>query len=258
MKGLTKSVSEKKKPKREQSFTVSRKDRLLEFGVYLVFALILYLFFKSLFAFVLLPPGIIFYHRYNRKNLKKKYQETLNSQFKDALLSISAALRAGYSMENALKESEAEMAVMYGTESPVCREFQIMKNQMTLGIPLETIFTQFGERSEVEDIETFASVFSIAKRTGGDLVEIIQKTASDIASKIDTRNEIAVVVRSKRLEQNIMMLMPPLVILYVDLTAGSILDPLYQTLAGRIIMVVCLGIYIGACFLSRKIMNIEV
>ena len=69
--------------------------------------MILYLFFKSLFAFVLLPPGIIFYHRYNRKNLKKKYQETLNSQFKDALLSISAALRAGYSMENALKESEA-------------------------------------------------------------------------------------------------------------------------------------------------------
>lgn len=247
-----------KKRRAEEHFSVSRKDRLSEIGVYLVFSLILYLFFKSVFAFVLLPPGIFFYHRYNRKELKKKYRETLNSEFKDALLSISAALRAGYSMENALKESEAEMRSMYGEAAPISRELKIMKNQLALGIPMETIFDEFAKRSEVEDIETFASVFSIAKRTGGDLVEIIQKTSADIASKIDTKNEISVVIRSKRLEQNILILMPPLIILYVDLTAGTILQPLYQGLLGRIIMFVCLCIYIGAFFLSRKIMNIEV
>ena len=223
-----------------------------------MFALILYLFFKSVVAFILLPPGIIFYHRYNKKNLRKKYRETLNSQFKDALLSIAAALRAGYSIENALKESEEEMRGMYGENAPICKEFQIMRNQMSLGIPLEKVFAEFARRSETEDIETFASVFSIAKRTGGDLVGIIQKTASDIASKIDTSNEISVVVRSKRLEQSIMALMPPLIILYVDLTAGNILAPLYQSLLGRVIMVVCLCVYLGACFLAKKIMNIEV
>ena len=241
-----------------ENFIVSRRDRLAEIGVYLCFALILYLFFKSVFAFVLLPPGIVIYHRYNKKNLRKKYKETLNSQFKDALLSISAALRAGYSMENALKESAEEMRGMYGEASPIFRELKAMINQLSLGIPLETIFSDFSKRTGVEDIETFSSVFSIAKRTGGDLVEIIQKTASDIASKIDTANEIAVVIRAKKLEQNIMILMPPLIILYVDLTAGAILAPLYESLLGRVVMVVCLGIYVGAYFLSRKIMNIEV
>lgn len=247
-----------KKNSAKGSFPVSRKDWLAEIGVYLLFSLILYLFFKSVYAFILLPPGIFFYHRYNRKNLWKKYRQTLNSQFKDALLSISAALRAGYSMENALKESEEEMRGMYGENSPICREFRIMRNQLSLGIPMETVFTEFAARSGTEDIETFASVFSIAKRTGGDLVEIIRKSAADIASKIETGNEIEVVVRSKRLEQSIMALMPPLIILYVDLTAGTILEPLYQSLTGRVIMLVCLCVYIGACFLARKIMNIEV
>ncbi len=237
---------------------VTKKDRLLEIGIYLFFTLILYLFFKSVFAFILLVPGIFFYHRYYKKELEERYRETLAGEFKDAILSISAALRAGYSMENALQEGYEEMKNMYGEQSPICREFQIMRNQLSVGMPLETVFSEFASRSKAEDINTFSSVFSIAKRTGGDLVEIIQKTASDIASKIDTQNEIAVVIRSKRLEQNIMMLMPPLIILYIDLSAGSILAPLYQTILGRIVMFLCLGVYIGAYFLSRKIMKIEV
>ena len=245
-----------KKP--EGSYRYSRKDLISEIGVYLLFALILYLFYKSVFAFLLLPAGIFFYHRYHRQQLIQKYKETLNVQFKDALISITAALRAGYSMENALTESKEEMRSMYGEDSPIYLELSKIENRQSYGMSLEDNLQEFATGTGVEDIETFASVFRIAKRTGGDLVEIIRKTSSDIVSKIDTKNEIAVVVRSKRLEQNIMALMPPLIILYVDLSAGSILAPLYQNLLGRVVMTVCLGIYIGAYFLSRKIMNIEV
>lgn len=236
----------------------SSRDLLTEIGVILLLALILYLFYKSVFAFLLLIPGGIIYHRYHKKEMLKKYRQTLNRQFKDALLAIAGALRAGYSMENALAESLTEMNQMYGSQSPICQELKTMNVQLGLGISMEKVFIDFAERSGVADIETFSAVFGIAKRTGGDLVEIIQKTSSDIASKIDTANEIAVVVRSKRLERNIMVLMPPLIILYIDLSAGSILAPLYEGILGRIIMTVCLAAYIGAFFLSRRIMDIEV
>lgn len=248
----------KKRPEKEEIYPVRKKDLLQEAAVYAGFAVILYLFFKSVFAFVLLPVGIVLYHRYNRKQLTEKYRKELNSQFKDALLSVSAALRAGYSMENALTESAAEMESMYGSDSLICRQLKRMKNQLAVGVPIEKVFEELARSSGAEDIETFAAVYAIARRSGGDLVEIIRKTASDIASKIDTQNEIAVVVRSKRLEQNIMTLMPPLIILYVDLTAGSMLDPLYQSLTGRIIMLVCLAVYIAAFLLSRRITKIEV
>lgn len=237
---------------------MNRNDWIREIAVYAFFALILYLFYKSVFAFVLMVPAVIFFHRYNKKLLAEKYRELLNLEFKDSLLSFSSALRAGYSMENAIKESREEMLRMHGENALICKELEIIQNQLSLGIPLETAFDDFAKRSQSEDIETFAAVFEIAKRTGGDLVEILQKTSSDIASKIDTRNEISVVIRSKRLEQNIMALMPPFIILYIDLSAGSILTPLYETVLGRVVMTICLAVYIAAYFLSRRIMKIEV
>ena len=251
-------ANRKKGSPKEEIYPARGKDRLFEAAVYVGFACILYLFFKSVFAFVLLIPFALFYHRFHRKECIRKYREELNSQFKDALLSVSAALRAGYSMENALVESASEMEAMYGRDALICVQLTRMKNELSVGMQLGSIFQSFAERSGSEDIETFAAVFAIATRSGGDLVEIIRKTASDIASKIDTQEEIAVVVRAKRLEQNIMTLMPPLIILYVDLTAGSMLDPLYQTLTGRIVMFVCLLIYAGACYLGQKITRIRV
>ena len=42
---------------------------------------------------------------------------------------------------------------------------------------MEELFLDFGKRSGVEDIENFAAVFYTAKRTGGDMTQMIQKVA---------------------------------------------------------------------------------
>ena len=236
------------------------KKRLLlkEVGIYVIFALIIYLFYRSWWAFILLIPAVILYHRYNRKNIERERRQTLGLQFKDALISMTAALRAGFSVENSLTESWREMKVVYGEDSLICTEFTKIINEIKLGIPSEEAFSRFASRSGVEDIQTFASVFQIAKRSGGDLVEIIRKTSDDISAKIDTKNEIAVLVSSKKFEQKIMSFMPLGIILYIEISSPDLLEPLYGNLTGILIMTVCLAIYAASYFLSGKIMNIEV
>lgn len=235
-----------------------KKEVLFEFATDLFFALLLYLFYKSVFALLLVIPAAYGFHRCYKKVRAEKYSETLNVQFKDALLSFAASLRVGFSMENALTESIEEMRQMYGEAAPITQELTRVCGQLSVGVPLETAFLELANKSGAAEIQTFATVFQIAKRTGGDLVEIMKKTASDIAAKIDTKGEIAVIVRGKKLEQNLMALAPPLMILYVDFSAGSLLEPLYETLLGRVVMTVCLGLYIGAYFISRRILKIEV
>lgn len=237
---------------------ITRADKAKEVLADLLFLLVLYLFFRSAYILFILPFCAVFYHQYNKKELVRKYKERINSEFKDALAAIASALRAGLSAENALSESYREMQVVYGVNAPITLELQIMVNQISLGVPMENIFDEFAQRTKVDDIETFSSVFKIAKRTGGDMVEIIHQTAEDIAAKIDTRNEIQVLISSKKLEQNIMSLMPLLIILYIELTSQGMLSPLYGNLKGVVIMSVCLIIYVFAYFLSRKIMDIEV
>ena len=226
-------------------------------GVIVIFT-VLYLFYRSMWVLILLLPCVMVFRKERRKEREHVRKTVLNAQFKDMLESLAASLRVGYSMENALKECAAEMAMTHGEDSPICEELRLMLNQISIGMTVENIFREFAMRSSVEDIDTFASVFSIAKRTGGDMVEIIRKTSDSIAGKIDTRNEIAVLISSKRLEQNIMTMIPVGIILYIDLTSGGLLDPLYGNLTGIVIMSICLVIYGAAILLGRKLIRIEV
>ncbi len=233
-------------------------DRLRSIMVYIVIFIVLYLFYKSIWVITLLLPCIIVYRRIHRRDMVLKRKALLSTQFKDMLDSLVASLRSGYSIENALKECAEEITMLHGGDSPIYKELNIMLNQISMGISAEEIFKDLADRTQVEDIETFASVFSIAKRSGGDMVEIIKKTADDISAKIDTKNEIEVIISSKKLEQNIMMVIPIGIILYIDLTSGGLLDPLYGNLTGVLIMTACLIIYGAAVLLGRRITRIEV
>ena len=219
---------------------------------------ILYLFYRSIWILTLLLPCIAVCRRISRKDAEKRSRALLNLQFKDMLDSLAASLRAGYSIENALKECLREMTAVHGEDSPICNELVLMVNQVSIGLSVESIFHQFAARSHVEDIDTFASVFSIAKRSGGDMVEIINRTAQDIGAKLDTKSEIGVLISSRKLEMKIMMLIPAAIILYIDITSSGLLDPLYGNLKGTVIMTACLAVYGAAVLLGRKLTDIEV
>ena len=70
---------------------------------------------------------------------------------------------------------------------------------------------------------------------------------------METEKEIEVLLSARKLEQKIMNAMPFLIMLYVNLTSPGYFDKLYHSLAGTAVMTLCLGVYLGAYILSRKI-----
>ena len=237
-----------------------KRSRILikELALSFLLCAILYLFYGTVIVLAAWPVIFVLCRRHMKKEALKQEKDRLNVQFRDMLISMTAAMRAGYSVENALKEAYKEMLITCEASSGICREMVIMLNQLKLGMTAEEVFAELAERSGIEDINTFASVFGIAKRSGGDMTRIISKTTSDISAKVDTRSEIAVVISSKRLELNIMLLMPAGIIVYMKLASGGLLDPLYKNAAGILIMTICLGLYALAWYLGQKITDIEV
>ena len=127
-----------------------------------------------------------------------------------------------------------------------------------VSVPLEELFLDLGERSQVEDIENFASVFYTAKRTGGDMNKVIQKVTRMLGDKIDVKKEIEATLAAKKSEQMIMSLMPAGIIIYLQMTSPGFLNVLYGNPFGIAAMSVCLAIYITAYWMGRKIVDIEV
>ena len=221
-------------------------------------ALVSYTFYRSLRIFFLLLPLGLCYPLYHRKALQEARRYQLSQEFKEGIQILAANLSAGYSIENALANSSHELAMLFGEKGMIRGEFAAMTRQIQMNRTAEQVLFEVAGRSGLEDVENFAQVFSAAKRSGGDLVAIINHTAGVIRDKAQVREEIANMTASKRLEQRIMNLIPFFLMIYVDKASPGFFEMMYHTAAGRILMTICLGVYGIAFWLSKRILDIPV
>lgn len=217
-----------------------------------------YAFYRSTRVFLLLSPLGLLYPIYYRRQLCKKRKERLKSEFKEGVLILAASLSAGYSIENALAASVTELNMLYGSQGMLAAEFADMARQIGLNRTAEQAFENFAERSGIEEIRSFVQVLTVAKRSGGELVAIMSRTADSIRDKIQVHEEIRTMTASRRLEQRIMNLLPFFIIIYIDMTSPGFFDLMYTTATGRLLMTGCLTIYIAAIWLSGRILDIGV
>lgn len=214
--------------------------------------------YRSWWAFPALFPLGIWYIRQAKEDRIRKRKQQINYQFRTVLQSLNTAVRAGYSLENAVRESRKDMQKIYGEKNDLVKELIYMENQMDVGIPVEKLFLDLGERSHVEDIQSFGEVLGIAKRTGGNLGEIMEQMNRVLGEKIRVKQEIDVNISGKKMEQMVMSLVPGGMILYMQISSGSFLDILYHNAAGAAVMTGCLAVYLFSFRMGRKIVAIEV
>jgi tight adherence protein B len=240
-------------------YHLSVRERFQYLGLYLFLdAGISYLFFSSGIAFVILLPGVFLFFEERKRTLQKKRAQEMKRQFMDGMQMVTASLQAGYSMENALTEALKELKKVYEPDAFIIREFRMMEAQLAMNRNLETLFVDFGRRCAIDDIQSFAEVFLTAKRSGGDLIAVIQNTVFCIRQKQETLQEIETCLAGKVMEQNIMSLIPLLILAYVKFTSPEFLEVMYSGIIGRVVMVLCFLVYVLAYFWGRKIVRIEV
>ncbi len=221
-------------------------------------ALTAYLFYRSFIAFILLMFAMPAYLKYRKSRALKKKKKELALQFKDAILAVSSALSAGYSVENAFIQSIGDLKNLYSAKAPIVVEFSNIAGRLGTNEPLEDILFDLALRSGSPDIKDFADVFVIAKRNGGDMVSIIRRTAYHISDKTEVARDIDTLISAKKMEQRIMNVIPFLIIFYVSVSSPGFLDALYNNLLGVLVMSACLAAYGFAIYLSEKIISIEV
>lgn len=216
------------------------------------------LFYRSVLAFILFFPGFFFFLKERKSDYILAGKKELSQQFLTGIQAVSAALAAGYSVENAFEEALEDLERVFEKEDKIIKEFTYIRNQIKLNNTLENLLLDLAKRSRVEEIENFAEVFSAAKRSGGDLIAIIRNTILCISQKEETKMEIETCLSAKRLEQKIMSGVPFMILIYVGAASPGFLDVMYYNPAGICIMSLCLAMYVAAFLWGKKIVEIEV
>lgn len=214
-------------------------------------------FYNSFVAGIILLPLSIPLILKRKKKILENRKKKMESQFKDMLISMADAMEAGYSVENAIKESYRDLLSIYGYDSDICIELRLIISRLKFNISVEMIIESFAERTNLDNAKMFSQVFSVAKRTGGNMTWVMKDVANNIKQKELVKEEIDIVISSKKYEQKIMMVIPIFLMLYVSVASPGFLDVMYCTWQGRIIMTIFMVCYIAAYLWAEKITSIK-
>lgn len=220
--------------------------------------LVSYLFYSSFLSFIFLLPYMYIALKKEKERLCQKRLEQLRVEFREGIQALLSALDTGYSVENAFQEACKDLKMIYPEDTYITIEFRRIVQGIRMNKPVEGLLHDLGERSGLEEIQNFAEIFSIAKRSGGDLLMIIRSTVQTIRERIEVRNEIQTMISGKRLEQRLMNIVPFGILAYVRLTSGGLLDVMYGNFTGVLIMSLCLLVYLFAAGIAEKIVDVEV
>lgn len=202
----------------------------------------------------LIPLGVLYFRRCAKLQCRKNRQE-LTLQFKECILSVADSLRTGYALENAFLESREDIRMLYGEQSFMYRELELIRRGMILNITLEELINDLAGRSDIEEIRQFSTILTIAKRGGGNVTQIIRATAESIGNKVETMQEMLTMLQGRRMEQKVMELMPFGITFYIACTYPGYFGTLYHNGRGILLMTGCLIAYVGAYLLGEKILD---
>lgn len=212
--------------------------------------LIAWLFYHSFLAIPFLLPAYVMFLLWRKKKREQKKTIQMRREFKDFLTSLSAAVTAGKSVENSLREIHQEFVDLYGEKAWITGQMASMNTKLKYNQSVEDVFVQWGEETGLKEIILFSEVFQTAKTSGGNMTRIIRITADSIRDMLELREETQAYIHGKKTEQSIMNVMPMALLLYLNVCSPGFFQGVYGNLFGIGFMTVCLVIYAGAVVLS--------
>jgi tight adherence protein B len=218
-----------------------------------------YLFYHHLVPALLSSLSGLWVPGWRRQSRIRKQKEELKLQFKQGLHALVSSLTAGRSVENAFGAALADLQFLYtNPQTSILTEFERITRKLANGETVEAALTDFCRRSQLEELQQFTDVFTTCKRTGGNLAEVMRRTAQIIGDKMEIQQEIAVQLAQKRFESKILGAAPIAVIGMLYWSSPDYMEPLYGNPAGAVIMTVCLAMFAGCWWMTGKMMEMKV
>lgn len=229
-----------------------------------VIAIVFYIFYRNMVVSLIggLVLAVFQEKNYAGDSIKKR-QNRLRAQFKEFLeiISISVSGGSGRSMENAIMDAQHELQMIFNEDADIVREIQLIVNDyQRAGIPMVQGFKEFGERSDVDDIQSFATVYATIDGKSSDFGYIIRQTHDIIKEKQEIKMEIDTGISSAKSEAYTMLVLPLVIVIAMSAMGGDggFLGVLFTTLQGRIAATIGIACVFVSYILAVRATDIEI
>jgi tight adherence protein B len=256
-------------------YRMGKVEKIVTFMIaFIVGAAVAYLFYGGLFMdeygnattatwisniVIMLTVGIIagkMFVPIRVKSTIEKNQKKLKEQFRSMLEAINTSLGAGNNAIDSFESAYRDLRIQYDEEAFILKELEVILVSNRNNIDIEVVLNDFGERSGIDDIRSFASVYEICYRKGGNLKDVIENTHGIISDKMQIMDEIETMVASNKMEQNFMVVMP-IALIGVIKTMSTDFGDNYRTVAGVVATTLGVICFVAAYYIGQKILDIK-
>ncbi len=187
----------------------------------------------------------------------EKQRKKLNIQFRDMLEALNTSLGAGKNVVDSFHAVYDDLKVQYDEGAYILKELEVILSGMANNVDIEDLLFDFGTRSGIEDISSFANVFKICYRKGGNIKDTIRSTHAILGDKMEISEDIETVVTSNKTEQKIMIAMPIALIGMIKMMSPDFAAN-FTTFTGVLSTTVAIGMFVASYVIGKKILNIKV
>lgn len=185
-------------------------------------------------------------------HLRRRRTRRFNLQLVDTLLSMSNALRAGFSILQACE------SVAKSRENPIAQEFDLFLQQTRVGVSFSDALRNLEERVGSEDLALVVQAIEIARQTGGNLTEIFEKISATIRERLRIENRIRTLTAQGRLQGFVVGAMPVVIFFVLLAVDAELMRPFVRDPLG-ITLCALAAVLVGAGGLTiRRIIRIDV
>ncbi len=166
---------------------------------------------------------------------------------------MARALRAGHSTASALE------LITQGAPEPACSEFGEVFRQQNFGMPLRDALMQMLDRVPSPDLRVLATAIIVQRETGGNLVEILDRTVLIIKERQRIKGEIRIQTAQGRMTGWILSALPLIMLALINFVDPGYSKVLFTNPKGHVLIYIGLGlIALGSFFINRIVNSIEV
>lgn len=170
----------------------------------------------------------------------------------EALDLIVSALRVGHSFNSALGLVTRECS------DPVGPEFKICYDEQNYGLELKTALENMVARVPVQDLRIVVTAILIQKESGGNLAEVLEKTATVIRERFRLKREVMTRTAQGRLTGIILTLLPVVMGFLLYMINPKFMSLLWTREIGIKLLYMGGAMLVIGGLIIRKIVNMDV
>lgn len=184
--------------------------------------------------------------------LKARRLGSFTEQLGDCLITISNALRAGYSFQQTIEVISKEM------EPPIGAEFAMINHEIVMGVPLEEALENANKRIGSSDFELVVTAVLIQREVGGNLAQVLDNISYTIVERIRMRREIVALTSQGRMSAFVLLALPFVAGFAMFSLNRSNFVQIFEEPLGQMAVAASLVMEVIGYFVIMKVVDVEV